>query len=125
MSMTFKRIFGPARVDGSSGGGTDYTLPPSAGGSQCKTVQYMLKVVQTDDGVNCLLSVKLNHGPDGTVTKNHSTPIASTAAGTAPNLLVGDADTSKIIGEYLHPILNVVGAGHWATVEVFEMRKPF
>jgi len=124
--MQFRKIFGPARLDGSTTG-TDYPLPPMAGGKSFKVANYMVKVVATSDSANCKIALALKHGPDGTVWAVHSAAIASTATGTAPSVLSGDADTSKIIGEFRQPIVTVLGIGgpHWAVVEIFEITKPF
>lgn len=125
--MMFRKIAGPFRVDGGSDTEIGYPLTPSGGGRMCKSVQYMIKVIATSSPTNSKLGLKLNHGPDGMVSAPHSSPIASTATGNAPSLLVGDADSSKIIGEYLHVIVTAFGVGgpSSAMIEVYEMRKPF
>ena len=120
-----KKIVGPIRVVcGASGGDIEFPLPPSPGGRACKVVQYMAKISQFG-GSGPKLGMKINHGPDGTVNATH-TSIAS-AAVPVTNLYVFDSDGTKILGEFLHPILVVGGAatGDSLVVEVYEMRKPF
>ena len=96
----------------------------------CKVVNYQVKVVQSDGTDNIRLSVELRHSPDGTVSALHSNPLSAANPGVlVPVLLSGDADSSKILGEFLHPVLKVkhasTGGAVWAVVEVFELRKPF
>lgn len=102
--------------------------PPRPGGRLCKNVQYMVKVVASSSD-QAKVGLFLDHGPDGTVSKLHSTPIALTQlTGGNALLLVGDSDSTKIIGEFLHPVVNCLSNDAnacWALVEIFEMRKPF
>jgi hypothetical protein len=118
------------RVDGPATGGqaTSFKLKPRAAGRSCKTAQYMIKIVAVSSTM-AKVGLDLQHGPDGAVSVAHSTPIAMTQlTGTNANLLVGDADTTKILGEYLHVVINCISndaSPCWASVEIYEMRKPF
>jgi hypothetical protein len=79
-------------------------------------------------GANAKAGLTLNHGPDGKVTVLHSTPIAVAVPGAVPSLLSGDADSTKVLGEWLHPIVSAASTAataEWLIVEVYEMRKPF
>jgi hypothetical protein len=127
--MEFEKIFS-GRIDSKSNG-QDGTLKLSGrpGGRKCKVAQVMIKVVDAS-GANVRISAELWHGPDGTVSTLHSTPINAGDPGTGlPNVLSGDADANKIIGEYLHWVLKIkdsaVTTAQWAFVEVYEMRKAY
>lgn len=128
--MQFRLIF-DGRIDSLAGGAeATIRLAPSSGGRMCRVAQYMVKVVQSDGSDNIRITVALEHGPDGVVSGLHSTPIPAQNPGTTvPALLIGDADVSKVIGEYLHVLLKIkhatAAAPVWARVQVFEMRKPF
>ena len=126
--MYVRKIFGPSRIDGASGSLTTYALKPRAGGRMAKVAHYDIKVLACSDGANTSLKLTLNHSPDGTVNSLHSVAIPLTAIGsTTPTLLSGDADTSKVLSDYLHVLLGIQGTGgaQWAVVEVYEIRKPF
>lgn len=118
------------RVDGPATGGqvTGFKLKPRAGGRSCKNVQYMIKILAVSSN-QAKVGLDLQHGPDGSVSVAHSTPITVTQlTGANANLLVGDADSTKILGEYLHVVINCISFDAnpcWATVEIYEMRKPF
>ena len=126
--MQFKKILDATRIDSNSDG-TERTikLSPSSGGRMVKNVQYMLKV-NVSSGANVRLTVELWHGPDGLLSILHSTPI-NAGDPTASGLLVGDADSTKVIGEFLLVVVKIkdtaVTTAQWAAVELFEMRKPF
>ena len=128
--MELRKIFS-GRLDSlANGGEASYPLTPRAGGRMCKVVNYQVKVIQHDGSDNIRLSVELRHSPDGTASALHSLALNGGNPGTTlPALLSGDADTTRIIGEVLHPILkikhNSAGGAVWAMVEVFELRKPF
>lgn len=130
--MMFRKIWS-GRIDSTSAGGElAYLLPPRAGGHMVKGANYQVKFVQKIGDTNLRIQLELQHGPDGTIAVAHSIPIpyaGGDPGATMPALLSGDADLTKIIGEYLHPILkikaNAGGALQAAVVEVFEMRKPF
>lgn len=97
-----------------------------------KGVNYQIKFVQKFGDTNLRVALELFHGPDGTVSVLHSVPITYAAGdpgATMPALLSGDADQSKMVSEFLHPVIkikaNAGGALQAAMIEVFEMRKPF
>lgn len=124
------KLIASMRVDGPATGGqaTAYKLKPRGGGRLSKTAQYMVKIVAVSSA-QAKVKVDLEHGPDGIVSKPHSTPIALTQlTGADANLLVGDADQTKVLGEYLHVIISCISNDAnpcWAVIEVYEMRKPF
>ena len=126
----FNKVF-EGRID-SLAGGPEATVKirPRGGGRMARVAQYMVKVIQSDGSDNIRLTLALEHSPDGQFSVAHSTPISAANPGTGiPALLVGDADSTKILGEYLHPILKIKHAttagAVWARVDVYEMRKPF
>ncbi len=108
---------------GTNGAAVDFPLSPTPGGRAAKVVQYMAKV--TVLGGTPKLGIRINHGPDGTVAATHTT--IATATVPASNLYVFDSDASKILGEWIHPVLVVEGTatGDFMMVELFELRKPF
>ncbi len=97
-----------------------YRLPARKGGRMAKVAMYMVKVLNANDTTNVRVTVDLEHGPDGQVSVLHSVCInAANPGGTFPTVLSGQADTSIVIGEWLHPVIKIA---HQA---VFEMRQPF
>lgn len=85
------KLIASMRVDGPATGGqaTAYKLKPRGGGRLSKTAQYMVKIVAVSSA-QAKVKVDLEHGPDGIVSKPHSTPIALTQlTGADANLLVG------------------------------------
>ena len=61
----------------------------------------------------------------------HSAPItaSSTTIASEPELITGETDsaTNGPLGEYIHPAIVVQGlsgAGHWAVVELYFIKKP-
>lgn len=129
--MVFRRIFGPAFIEsGPLGEEAIIKLDPTPGGRACKVVNYQVKFIQTGGDSALRFELELRHGPDGTISTLHSTPIQYSSLGPVPELKSGDADQTKIIGEYLHPVIKIkANAGstvkQTATIEVFELRKPF
>src|ERR1041385_8492347 len=117
--MLFRKIAGPMRIDSTAGGGQkDYELMSSSGGREHKTANYMVKILGLS-GANAKVGLSLNHGPDGKVSVAHSTPIAVAVPSTAPSVMSGDADTTKVLGEYLHPVVSCASTGataEWAIV---------
>ncbi len=126
--MLFKKVGDNLRVQSGTGGeDTTWELAPSPGGHTTKVVNYMV-VIKQKSSTAVEIGVSLYHGPNGRNCVLHSTPISSTAIGAGVDLVSGDADTSKIIGEWLHPriICGSTGATvEWAVIDVYEMRKPF
>lgn len=129
--MEFRKIAGPLTISsGADGSEKEYPLGAFPGGRRVKVANYMVKVLAASSTTNVRIGVVLKHGPDGTVSVTHSTPISSGNPGaTFPALLSGDADSSKIIGEVLMPVVKIADSATTnpmsATVEVFEVRKPF
>ena len=62
------------------------------------------------------------------LTRLHSVIINAEDPSTEP-LLVGDSDPDKMIGEFLMAVIKIKASTgttpQWASVELFEMRKPF
>lgn len=131
MSGKLTKIAGPITVNtGTSGAEKDYGLGVFGGGSAVKNANYIVKVLQASATSNMRLSLVIKHSADGIVPASHSTPINSADPGsTFPFALSGDLDSTKVVNEYLHPTLlikdNTTTTAMWATVEVYEMRKPF
>jgi hypothetical protein len=127
--MLADKIADHLRVDGpgSASNPAIHALTPRAGGRLAKSVSYHIEIIATSSD-QTKLGLDLNHGPNGAVSRLHSSPIGLTQL-TANNamLLVGDAG-SAVVGEYLHPILKCQSNDVnpcWAVVNVYEMRKPF
>jgi hypothetical protein len=125
----FSKIASNFRIESDDTGGVlKFSLTPTAGGHTTKVAMYQVVVVQKSS-TNMQVSADLDHGPDGRTFVNHSTPIGTTQlTGSNANLLSGQADTAKVIGEWLRITLSASGATsakHWAIVDVYEMRKPF
>ncbi len=78
-------------------------------------------------GANAQVGLRLDHGPDGLHNTTHSTPI-STQAVPSSGLLVGDADQSIMLNEYLRPVPVAASADanpQWVVIEIYEMLKSF
>ena len=127
--MPATRIFGPTRIH--SKGQADwyrmYVLDILSGGSKAKTAQYSI-VCKMRSSANAYVKLELEHSLDGHNFTMHSSPIAYAAAPDG-GALMGDADTSDILGEHRRCLLyikdNTSTAEEWAIVEVWEMLKPF
>ena len=129
--MEFRKLVGPLTITSTSDGQEkEYPLGAWGRGRMVKGVNYMVKVLAASSTTNVRIGLVLRHGPDGTVSVIHSSPISSGNPGaTFPALLSGDADSTKMIGESLMPVLKIADSASTnemsATVEVYEMRKPF
>lgn len=124
--MTHEKIVGPMNLLCATGGGTtNYALAPRPGGRTCKTVQYMVKVLEYR-GTAPTLGFIIAHGPDGSVSATHTSIAVAAVTGTTPILFVFDCGAAPL-GEFLHPIVRVGGTatGDGVVVEVWETRKPF
>jgi hypothetical protein len=112
----------------SNGTGLSYELTARAGGHTTKVANYQIVILQKSSN-NVQIGIRLQHGPDGRRFLDHSIPIAAnTPVGAGVVLLNGDADQTRIIGEWMLPTLTVQSSGtteEWAVVDVYEMRKPF
>ena len=127
--MFFRKLVSNLQITtGGSGEDVKYDLDPHPGGHTAKVAQYQVVVVQVSS-TNAELTLDLDHGPDGRNFVAHSTPIATTQiSGSSAALLSGDADTTKILGEWLRPTLTAGSTGasqEWIMVDVYEMLKPF
>jgi hypothetical protein len=124
------KLIASLRVDGPATGGQEtlYKLTPLRGGRVCKQANYQIKIVAVSSN-QAKVGLKLEHGPDGTVSVLHSTPIATTQiTGANAALLNGDSDGTKMIGNFLHPIVACISNDAnpcWAVIEVYQLLKPF
>ena len=108
--MLFTKIVSNFRVEcGAGGEDTEITLKPRPGGRAARGVNYMVLVTQKSSNA-VEVGLKLNHGPNGINSLQHSIPIAQVAI-TTNTLLSGDSDATKILGEWLHPIILVGSTG--------------
>ncbi len=127
--MVLRRVFGPTRIDCAGSAYVVYQIPGRRGGLTAKVAQYSI-VTLGSSGSAVNLTLDLEHGPNGQAYVLHSTPISNGAPGTAyPALLVGDANTSIILGDWLRPVVKIrdgsANQPQWAFIEVYEMLKPF
>ena len=124
-----RKIANNLRIEsGDSGGALRFDLDPHAGGHTTKVALYQVVIVQKSS-TNARISVDLDHGPDGRTFVPHSTAIGTTQlSGSNEKMVSGQADTAKVIGEWLAVSLVASGASsakEWMTVDVYEMLKPF
>jgi len=128
--MAAVKIFGPMRIDsGPAGAEATIRVPIRKVGASYKACNYGLRV-DASSGANVRLTVEVVHGPDGSVTTTHSTPInAGDPTTTLPSLLSGDTDSTKILGDYLAVNIKIKDVAlttiQWAVVTLFETGKPF
>lgn len=124
--MQFKKIAAQYRVECAAGGSGVAALPVTSGGRLVKSLNYMIEILATST-TSAKIALALYHGPNGQVSVLHSTPITTTTLATGVLLLSGDASSSAVIGEYLHPIVTVSGSGNaeWVLFNLYELRKPF
>jgi hypothetical protein len=88
----------------------------------------MLKVHKVKATGTTTVTVEVKQSPDGDASlgTTHSTPINASVVNSEPILETGytDADTNGPLGEYLHVGVGVGGgAGEWAVVELYEVKK--
>ncbi len=126
--MAGKKLFGPTRIE-TTGATWVITLDPLAGYGQTKDVLYMLKVHKVKATGTTTVTVAVKHSPDGdaNMAASHSTPISASVVTAEPVLVTGytNTDTNGPLGEYLHVDVGVGGgAGEWAVVELWEVKKP-
>lgn len=127
--MVLRSLFGPTRIDCAGNTYVPYPIRGRRGGLAAKVAQYSI-VTLGSSGPAVTLTLELEHGPNGQAYVQHSIPINNVAPGTTyPALLVGDANPSIILGDWLRPIVKIKdGTGNqpqWAFIEVYEMLKPF
>ena len=124
--MTATKIAGPVRLE-TTGASYVYEIDARGGYGQVKDVLVMLKVLKVSTPATTTLTVGIQHSPDGSLPTLHSNPVGAVVVATEPVLLVGDTDSpaNGPIGEYLHYGITVAGgAGEWAVVELWEVKKP-
>ena len=125
--MQFKKIASQYRIECTAGNTTTVALPATPGGRFIKSLNYMIEILATSS-TSARISLTLNHGPTGQTSVQHTAVIPMTTLTAGTILLSGDASSSSVIGEYLHPIVAVtsnVGAAEWVLFNLYEMRKPF
>lgn len=131
MSGKLMKLTGPITINtGTSGAEKDYLIGVFPGGGSVKNANYIVKVLQASHTTNLRISLLVRHSADGMVSAAHSTAINSADPGsTFPVALSGDLDSTKVTSEYLHILVyikdNTTTNAMWATIEVYEMRKPF
>lgn len=126
LGISHEKIAGPMSLLCLTGGGTvNFPLAPRPNGRGCKTVQYMVKVLEYH-GTAPTLGFIIAHGPDASVSATHTSIAVAAVSGTTPLLFVFDCGSGPL-GEYLHPIVRVGGTatGDSVVIEVWETRKPF
>ncbi len=124
--MAAEKVFGPIRLE-TTGTSWTYEVEPRPGYGQVKDVLVMLKVLKVRATSTSSLTVGVKHSPDGGLSQLHSNPINAVAPTVEPDLLTGDTDsaTNGPIGEYIHYGITMGGgAGEWAVVELWEVKKP-
>lgn len=133
VEIIHRKIAGPMRVQATGTQDTDYYLDPSPGGSRCKVILWSIKVI-AKSSADVKLGLDYQTGPDGDVFGGNKPAIAlNTVAGTAPLLIDGasgtpDTDPADVLGEWVRVRIQAgtASAGdEWATIEVWETRKPF
>lgn len=119
-----RRVLEPTRIDsGSAGSSPGYLLQTNAGGSQMRTLLYMVSVHMYSAGAE--LGFEIAHSPDGKTWLTQELHAVTALSGTAPILLAYACDTSEVIAEHYRPILKTQSsAGDSMLVEVFETAKP-
>lgn len=98
--MEFNQIYS-GRIDSlANGGEQSIKLKPTSGGRRTKGDNIQI-VVRSSSGANVRLTAEVLHGPDGSTFVLHSTPINAADPGTSlPAVLNGDADSTKMLGEW-------------------------
>lgn len=85
-------------------------------------------VINAKSSDNAQLALDLDQGPNGRDFAPHSTPTSTTQLNSDQSVVIGDADTSKILAEYLQVTLTAsgtTGADEWIDVDVYQTLKPF
>lgn len=133
--MMFRKIAGPIFIkSGGAGAEATYDLPESGGGRMVKVLQYWIEVESTS-GDATDLAIDVEHGTRTgwlTTLKNGIVPYSAMPISAGKTLCgaVGAEDSnSEVIGEVIKPTLKIKAssgtATQTATVNVYEMRKPF
>jgi len=126
--MTAKKVAGPLRLE-TTGASYLTEIAPIGGYSNVHDVLVMLKVLKCKTLGTTEFTVGIKHSPDGdaNATANHSSPISAQTTVSEPALIDGytDVATNGPIGEYVHYGITIGGgAGEWAVVELWEVKKP-
>ena len=127
--MQFTELASMNIESGPTGQERSFKLAWRPGGRMVKNANYQIKVETSCEDPNLRISLELWHGPDGSGGVQHSTPIAYANPGTPVAYLSGDADSTKVLSEYLMMVVkikdNTTTARQWAQIRVYETRKPF
>ncbi len=112
-----------------AGGGLTYTIELGGGGGEAKVAQYWFNV-KNKSGANVRIYGELYHGADKRYMTAHSDIFGTSgtpASIPSDNVLVGDADTSIIIGEERNLDLTVsdsaATSAQWVIGDLYEMLK--
>jgi hypothetical protein len=132
MQPKIARILEAARLEvpvASAGTWTSFAIQPMARGRDVQFATYFLVVFQASDTSNVQVRVRLDHGPDGDAATPHTAAaVSASAVSSVPQIRSGDSDHAKILGEFLHPYVEVQtvdGAAQWVVVELWELRHAF
>jgi hypothetical protein len=125
------RLVEPTRYDVTGAAGTwkEFALPALDGGQSAEFVTYFALIHAMSSTTNVQLELRLDCSPDGGTAKPHTTQvIAGATIPSRPLLRWGDGDHSKLLGEFLHPVIRVQtvdGAAQFVVVELWELRHGF
>lgn len=125
--MMYKLIAKNLRMtSGATGQPIEVELDPIWGGHTMKRVNFMLDIRQKSSTA-AKAGIKLQHGPNGQKFIDHSTPISNTTLGAGIDLLSGDSDDTKVLGEVLRPVATVEGNGQqeFVLVDIYMVATPF
>lgn len=130
--MSYQKIAGPMLIMSSTSAGTpkEYRLPPASAGMAGGQFGWMVRVLERS-AATVEVGLAVEHGPDGTVAVQLSStePITPTTLTTVPEALFGQADDSKIMGPFVHLIVQCdIASGssaEWAMVEVYQQINRF
>lgn len=123
----FRKIAGPMMVRSSTTSGTpkEYRLEPQEVGLAGGRFAWFVRVLERSASV-VEIGIEVEHGPDGTI----STPLSGTApltpstVSSVPAVLFGEADTSAIMGPFVHVIVECDttsgNSEEWAMIEVYQ-----
>ena len=124
-----RKILEPMRIETTGASATHY-LESMSGYAEYGVVSYWVKVHKVKTTATTQVGLLLATTPDAdtSTTKQLTAPISTAAIASEPTLLSGqtDIDTDGPFGDWMHPAIQVAGgAGEWAVVEVWEIRKIF
>lgn len=111
---------------GDSGGEMVYLLDPHAGGHTAKNALYSV-VVKQKSAMDLVLKADLTHGPDGRHFEAQNTNMINQTLAAGVDLVSGQSDSATVLNEWLRLELKISAPStvQFATVDVYEMLKPF